>query len=60
MNIDDLKCCGNCSQFREDEILPSTSPTMCKLRNKAVSGDEVCGEWDFDEITENERLANCI
>lgn len=57
--VNDLKCCGNCL-FREAEhTLPGFSCERCmhkQVTNKAIGGYNCCSYWEYDNMTEKERM----
>jgi len=53
LNIEDLKCCGNC------EYAPLNENSFCRNKyNRSFStySHENCDSWQFDKITQEERL----
>jgi hypothetical protein len=57
MDIQDLKCCGNCWYFVRRSSL---SPVRCYNKKSKFFGTDThcrgCGEWVFDSTTEKERM----
>jgi len=48
MNIEDLKCCGNCKKF--DEESERTNFSICIT----IAGHG-CSDWEWDQLTADER-----
>ena len=49
MNIEDLKCCGNCGNF-EGEIETTIITRQCECNSS-----KVCENWTWDILTAQER-----
>ena len=53
MNINNLKCCGNCAWY---DLEP-----LCDYHNHIKSSCDCCNKWEPDELTYKERnLSNKI
>jgi len=53
MEIDDLKCCGNCNNY-EPEFSAGEQP-YCKLRISSIA-NQVCEKWEWDEYEKKNRI----
>ena len=45
--IEDLKCCGNCENYVDNN--------HCFWDDNDRTANEVCGKWEFDDMTKEER-----
>jgi hypothetical protein len=50
MDIDDLKCCGNCAKTRT-----RVDFLYCPVNDIAVCRDDSCYQWEWDERTSELR-----
>lgn len=48
MNVEDLKCCGNC-RFRVSTNMGEYSEEMCALKENSESF-QYCDKWDYDGL----------
>jgi len=54
---DSLKCCGNCLFRRsEHDFDEARSSENCSKGQLALSSCEVCPVWEWDNMTEKERM----
>ena len=48
MDIDDLKCCGNCDRWDAEK-------NICPFETSTREGWEYCDNWVFDSFTIDQR-----
>ena len=50
--VEDLKRCGNCLSY-----LPCTyAEDICKIDKRTIEGDDYCKNWQFDGLSQKERI----
>ena len=54
MNIQDLKCCGNCAHRKSYPAGRNQVIELCD--NDYRASWEVCKKWEYDEIIKGSRL----
>ena len=51
IDIEDLKCCGNCDQSRLDD----DETQICRLTDMHILSAWYCDKWNFDGIENKSR-----
>ena len=64
MEIEDLKCCGNCNNvFFVNSDLRNTDnkALLCKITKKPDHAGNVCKYWTYDSINyKNREIEECV
>jgi len=55
MNIDDLKCCGNCLN-RVTNDMGDCSSEGCEETDNITGSYEYCDEWEYDGLHRESRM----
>ena len=55
MNIEDLKCCPNCTSVIFCNLGENTHLITCDKGQKIDEPDSVCDMWEWDKLREGER-----
>ena len=51
LNLDDLKCCGNCINSETVDFV-----IKCDISGEKMEGYNYCNCWDFDGFEQEDRL----
>ena len=54
LNIENLKCCGNCNH-RESQNIEGENIESC-YKNKLIPSCGFCDNWEFDDIDNKNRM----
>ena len=55
INLEDLKCCGNCS-FRKSLDMGDNFSETCTGNLSIKQSYGYCSEWQYDELLQKDRL----
>lgn len=56
MNIENLKCCGNCRNRQVNELHGDNCISEFCMHDYVNPSHEICTKWEFDGLTLTERL----